>query len=74
AALARIDVKMLTRAQKRVLKRPVSTAAKKGTDAASDLTEALRVSPDEAWTVAADALTLAGAAPRGAVTPHGAPQ
>ena len=74
AALARIDVKMLTRAQKRVLKRPVSSAAKKGTDAASDLTEALRVSPDEAWTVAADALTLAGAAPRGAVTPHGASQ
>ncbi|QZY83838.1 hypothetical protein K7G68_09815 [Micrococcus luteus] len=74
AALARIDVKMLTRAQKHVLKRPVSTAAKKGTDAASDLTEALRVSPDEAWTVAADALALAGAAPRGAVTPHGAPQ
>ena len=74
AALARIDVKMLTRAQKRVLKRPVSSAAKKGTDAASDLTEALRVSPDEAWTVTADALTLAGAAPRGAVTPHGAPQ
>ena len=66
AALARIDVKMLTRAQKRVLKRPVSSAAKKGTDAASDLTEALRVSPDEAWTAVADALTLAGAAPRGA--------
>lgn len=51
AALAKIDLTKLSRLQRMVLKQPVSKGAGGLTDAVTDSSEVLRVSPDEAWTV-----------------------
>ncbi|MBB5849764.1 hypothetical protein [Micrococcus endophyticus] len=65
AALARIDLKKLSWWQRKTLKRPVSRGASRLVEEASEGTELLRVSPDEAWTaVGAVARALSIAADR----------